>query len=212
MADGKLQRGERGDAVRGLQRSLNQLGVTDERGQPLETRSGIYGQHTESAVRRFQQTNGLEPTGIADQATLEAIGRRLPEGRVTVDRAEVTGPVQPQTGRQPLISDPSHPNHDLFQAIGRQLPAGTDPRVTANITLQAMENGITSPGRLRGLAVRGNDVHLQGPYEGARVSVDLNAPTPALQAMSDHMRTQTRERMQEEERRQQVQQPQTLMA
>jgi peptidoglycan hydrolase-like protein with peptidoglycan-binding domain len=211
MADGKLQRGERGDDVRGLQRSLNQLGVTDDRGQPLETRSGVYGPHTEAAVRKFQQANGLEPTGIADQATLEAIGRRLPEGRVTVERAEVTGSAQPQTGGQPLVTDPSHPNYALFQAIGGQLPAGTDPRVTASITLQALENGITSPDRLRGVAVRGSDVHLQGPYEGARVSVDLNAPTPDLQAMSDHMRTQTQERMQEEQRRlQQSQAPQTV--
>jgi hypothetical protein len=61
-----------------------------------------------------------------------------------------------------------------------------------------MENGITGPDQLKGVAVRGSDVHLQGPYPGARVSVDLNAPTPDLQAMSDHTREQSLQQMQQQ--------------
>ena len=194
MADDKLQRGERGGEVRGLRRSLNDLAITDERGQSLETKSGIYGQHTEAAVRKFQQANGLEPTGIADKATLEAIGKQLPQGKVTAE-AEVTGPVQPPV-KGPLITDPQHPNHSLYTTIGTQLPQGTDPKVVANVTLQAMENGITSEQKLERMAVSGTDAYLMGVIPGDRAKVDLNAPTPDLQAMSDHMREQTQQQAQ----------------
>lgn len=77
LADGVLQRGERGDEVRSLQESLNQLGARDAQGNTLETNSGIYGKNTQDAVRSFQQANALEPTGRADEATREAIKAQL---------------------------------------------------------------------------------------------------------------------------------------
>lgn len=73
LADGVLQRGERGNEVRALQESLNQLGFRDAQGGTLETNSAIYGQRTAEAVRSFQQANGLEPSGKADERTREAI-------------------------------------------------------------------------------------------------------------------------------------------
>lgn len=73
LADGVLQNGERGNDVRELQESLNALGFRDARGAELETRSGIYGARTAEAVRGFQQANGLEQTGRADERTREAI-------------------------------------------------------------------------------------------------------------------------------------------
>ncbi|WP_449465539.1 peptidoglycan-binding protein [Stenotrophomonas humi] len=73
LADGVLQRGERGDEVRALQESLNQMGFRDAQGGTLETHSAIYGQRTAEAVRAFQQANGLEPSGKADERTREAI-------------------------------------------------------------------------------------------------------------------------------------------
>ena len=209
MADGVLRRDERGQDVAGLQRSLNALGVRDAQGNRLGE-DGVFGQRTEQAVRAFQRDNGLREDGIAGPRTLAAIGRLLPEGTVTVERAEVTGPadarrtegagrVDPAT-RTPLVTEAAHPNNPLFAAIQRQLPDGTRPEVVANITLQALENGITSPDRLRGVAVSGSNVHLQGPYEGARVSVDLNAPTPDLRAMSEHMARQSDEQTREQSR------------
>ncbi|WP_447938587.1 peptidoglycan-binding protein [Pseudoxanthomonas mexicana] len=81
LADGVLQTGERGEEVRNLQTSLNQLGFRDGQGAELETRSGIYGGKTGEAVRAFQTANQLEPTGTADARTREAIARQvvLPE-------------------------------------------------------------------------------------------------------------------------------------
>lgn len=220
MADGVLRQGERGNDVRGLQQSLNQLGIRDERGQPLETRSGIYGQHTAGAVSNFQRAHQIEPTGIADQRTLEAIGRLLPEGRVTA-QAEVQAPVpstrittpQPanpppgtlaapvpnpnatppaprEAAAGPLISDATHPNHALYATIGKQMP-GARPEAIANVTLQAMENGMTRPDQIGTVWKNGSDVLVQGSTPGFHVRVDTQAPTAPLQQLSDHMAKQS---------------------
>lgn len=77
LADGVLQRGERGQDVRALQEQLNQLGFRDGQGAQLETGSGIYGQRTMEALRGFQQANSIEVTGRADAATREAIDRQV---------------------------------------------------------------------------------------------------------------------------------------
>lgn len=73
LADGVLERGERGEEVRALQESLNQLGFRDGQGAQLETGSGIYGQRTIEAVRSFQQANALEASGRADERTRETV-------------------------------------------------------------------------------------------------------------------------------------------
>jgi len=46
---------------------------------------GDYGPNTTEAVRRFQQANGLPPTGMADAATRRALGFTEPEVSVDVD-------------------------------------------------------------------------------------------------------------------------------
>lgn len=179
MADGVLREGDRGPEVTRLQESLNRLGYTGRNGEPLETRSGIFGPETKHAVEAFQRAHGLGVDGRAGRDTLPAIAR---------------------AATNPLVSEATHPSHALFAEIQRRLPESTRPEAVANITLQALENGITSPDRLRGLQVSGSNVHLQGPFEGARVSVDLQAPTAGLQAMSDHMARQTQEQSREQSR------------
>ena len=77
LADGVLLNGERGEEVRGLQTSLNQLGFRDGQGAELETRSGIYGGKTQEAVRAFQVANQLEATGNADARTRATIAQQL---------------------------------------------------------------------------------------------------------------------------------------
>ncbi len=77
LADDVLQSGERGEDVRALQTSLNQLGFRDGQGAELETRSGIYGGKTQEAVRAFQSANQLEATGTADAHTRERMAQQL---------------------------------------------------------------------------------------------------------------------------------------
>ena len=48
-----------------LQNRLIELGYLDD------SADGTYGENTQTAVREFQKSNGLEPTGVADPATQE---------------------------------------------------------------------------------------------------------------------------------------------
>ena len=59
-----LRRGSRGDDVKKLQETLNALGYE------CGTADGIFGAKTETAVRSFQQANGLAEDGIAGKNTL----------------------------------------------------------------------------------------------------------------------------------------------
>lgn len=191
MADGVLKPGERGPEVIELQTRLNALGYRGRDGRPLETRSGIYGPETEHAVREFQRAHDLEADGKAGR------GETLP----AIERARAA----------PLVSEATHPAHGLFADVSGRI-AGQTGQVpsrdaVANITLQMLENGFRDPQDIQGLAVRGSNVHVQGPVAGARVSVDLQAPTPDLQSMSDHMARQMHEQQREQQQRQREQVP-----
>lgn len=59
-----LRRGSRGDDVKKLQETLNAMGYD------CGTADGIFGAKTETAVRSFQQANGLASDGIAGKNTL----------------------------------------------------------------------------------------------------------------------------------------------
>ncbi|WP_242162451.1 peptidoglycan-binding protein [Lysobacter sp. M15] len=208
LDDGKLGHGERGADVKGLQQSLTALGVRANDGTLLQG-TGYYGDKTREVVANFQRANGLEPTGTADKATLEAIGKKLPDGRVTAD-ARITD-VRTDASEQRAqvsITDARHPGNALYEAIARQLPAGTRPEVVANVTLQAQENGITGVDKLQSVKpdpASKSDVWVIGQTPGDRVRVDLNAPTPDLQAMSEHIGRQAQEQQVQERQRQQVQ-------
>jgi peptidoglycan hydrolase-like protein with peptidoglycan-binding domain len=61
--DGLVERGDRGSAVKRIQRKL--------RVRPVD---GIFGRATERAVRRFQRRNGLTADGVVGYATSAALG------------------------------------------------------------------------------------------------------------------------------------------
>ncbi len=93
MANGVLERNEKGAEVRALQESLNKLGYTDAKGQPLKP-DGDFGQRTEEAVKRFQQAHGLKPDGDAGPLTLDALKKAQ---------------------AQPSLADPANSNHGMYQ-------------------------------------------------------------------------------------------------
>lgn len=103
------------------------------------------------------------------------------------------------------ITDAAHPGNALFADVSRRVEALTGqpprPEAAANIALQMLENGIRAPEQIRGLAVSGSDVHVQGTTPGARVTVDLEAPTATLPAMSEYMARQALERDAQERQR-----------
>lgn len=63
-SDVVLERGDRGNAVRSLQRAL---GVSAD---------GVFGKQTERAVKRFQRRKGLTVDGIVGPQTRDALGLR----------------------------------------------------------------------------------------------------------------------------------------
>ncbi len=69
-----LRNGSTGAEVEELQRLLRAKGVN-----PGEI-DGIFGSQTESAVRRFQEREGLQVDGIAGPNTLGALGAGDDEG------------------------------------------------------------------------------------------------------------------------------------
>lgn len=112
LADGVLERGERGDEVRALQASLNQLGFRDGQGAALETGSGIYGPRTIGAVKAFQAANDLEATGRADQRTREAVAQQL-----ALPEQERNRPRQADAQRpEGTLAWPTPGNRDINQA------------------------------------------------------------------------------------------------
>ncbi|WP_062358302.1 peptidoglycan-binding protein [Pseudoxanthomonas mexicana] len=112
LADGVLQDGERGEEVRALQTSLNQLGFRDGQGAELETRSGIYGGKTQEAVRAFQTANQLEATGTADARTREAIAQQLALPEQERNRAQAVEAQQREGG----LAWPAPGNRDINEA------------------------------------------------------------------------------------------------
>lgn len=58
--------------VKALQSALNRLGMTDEHGHPLLV-DGKPGAHTSAAIKKWQQANGMKPTGVVDAKTMVAL-------------------------------------------------------------------------------------------------------------------------------------------
>ncbi|PZO60356.1 MAG: hypothetical protein DI635_15500, partial [Pseudoxanthomonas suwonensis] len=166
-----LKEGTEGPRVRDLQAQLAALGYTAKDGKPLNA-DGDFGGNTKHAVEAFQKAHGLAVDGKAGKTTLAELA---------------------SAKANPLVSETTHANHGLYTAIGQQLPAGTKADVVANVTLQALENGIEKPADIRGVVVRGSDVIVVGNVPGFNAKVDQESPTPGLQAMSDHMAGQSRQ-------------------
>jgi hypothetical protein len=72
-----LRHGDKGDAVRNLQTSLQHLGYQDERGHKIQA-DGDFGAHTKEAVERFQRAHGLQPDGVVGPANKEALHAATP--------------------------------------------------------------------------------------------------------------------------------------
>lgn len=70
-----LQQGDQGEDVQKLQARLEELGYLDRE------YDGHYGEYTAQCVSEFQQTNGLEETGIANAETQRKLFSRTAKGK-----------------------------------------------------------------------------------------------------------------------------------
>ena len=73
--------------VRSLQQMLRTIHEADDR-YPRIIPDGIYGRKTLEAVSAFQRLHGLPVTGVADQATWDAIALAYEPALVEVDHAQ----------------------------------------------------------------------------------------------------------------------------
>lgn len=100
--------------IRSLQTMLRVIAEADERQQSVVP-DGIYGADTVDAVSSFQRNAGLPITGVADQATWEAIVAKYEPALVEVSEAE---PLYILLNPGQIIrTGEAHPNVYLVQAI-----------------------------------------------------------------------------------------------
>ncbi len=82
----------RGAEVTNLQKALNQLGVKDANGNVLETDTGKFGPRTDEALKTFQSSAGLSPTGLLDKATIDSLSKKTADiQELSQDRGTLTG-------------------------------------------------------------------------------------------------------------------------
>ncbi|MBI1250969.1 MAG: hypothetical protein GC189_05835 [Alphaproteobacteria bacterium] len=104
--------GSTGAAVQTLQRMLNALGYA------VGVDDGIFGPGTRRAVLAFQDEHGLPATGVADQATRDAISKALDEAPATPADPTIpqTPAPEPPPGELPAPTPPSAQNPPLTQS------------------------------------------------------------------------------------------------
>lgn len=160
--DTLLRDGSRGTDVSTLQEKLNQLGIKDANGRPLQT-DGRYGPKTEDAVEAFQRREGLNVDGVAGPKTEAALARSL-------------AALQPQAAVTPSFRD-----NPVYQALQQRFPAGTSPEHLLHATALAGKIGVHSPEQLHQVVARDNVVHFASATPGMRESVNLSQPAPSLE-------------------------------
>lgn len=116
---GTGRKGQSDPRVEALQKKLNALGITDERGRPLLV-DGIDGNHTTAAVKKWQKANGLPVTGVVDAKTMVAIltakppppraRTKMAAGRRPSHRRTSTTPKKPAAPAVPYSPPPARPS------------------------------------------------------------------------------------------------------
>jgi peptidoglycan hydrolase-like protein with peptidoglycan-binding domain len=199
--DRLLIHGERGEGVRRLQEALNAAGIRDAAGQPLPT-TGYFGDRTEAAVRQYQERQGLEVDGKAGRDTLTALGihpdqrqaqqaptqqaptQQAPTQQAPTQQAPTEQtPAQPQPSQseRPLISNPSHPDHRLYQqAVSNLEQLGPSGGFASREALEKAAAAVAADAKASGLSDITHVSRTQAPNgQGFLVAVQGDPTNPA---------------------------------
>jgi peptidoglycan hydrolase-like protein with peptidoglycan-binding domain len=147
---------------------------------------GLYGPHTEGAVRSFQAGSGRPATGVADAGTLRALGARS----AAVKRMPL-GPRSPRFGDgygRPGGSPPVQTIQAMLTALGYRVgpvDGVFGPRTRASVEWFQIKHafrpsGVVDLATLRELSVRSSGTAVERP--AARPSAPASPPTPATPA------------------------------
>ncbi|MBT2749125.1 MULTISPECIES: peptidoglycan-binding domain-containing protein [unclassified Lysobacter] len=177
--------------TREAQEALNQLGIKDARGKPLEV-DGKMGPHTREAVEAFQKENHLPPTGKLDLQTSTA----------------VVAAAEQHKQQGPKLSDAAHPDNAMYkqaldgiQKLGPQSGLNDEQKrnAAATLTYEAKVSGldridhvVASPDGKRMFAVEGQ---LQDPAHKRVITDTAQAAAQPVEkstrALEQDMPTQT---------------------
>lgn len=108
-----LKKGSKGTEVIDLQNRLNELGYS------IGKADGDYGGKTEKAVKRFQKDNGLEQTGIVDEATHKKLFPDVTSDSETVEERD-------------SFSELTEFKSVMMESVSDQIDKATDFMSTAN--------------------------------------------------------------------------------
>ena len=120
-----LKIGSRGDSVQQLQQAIMKAGFTVVGGA-----DGIFGVLTATALKSFQNANGLETSGVVDEATAGALA--------TVVDGSVDAGHDPTTTTSPLLGL-------RHGSIGSDVKALQEALIAAGITVRGGADGVFGP-------------------------------------------------------------------
>ncbi len=140
--------GERGSRVSALQQALINAGITVKGGA-----DGIFGGGTAAAVMAYQKAKGIQPTGVVDQATAQALALTPGSAPAVPQATSITLKVFPVQGKcffgdtwhVPRGGGRLHEGVDIGAAQGNYVYAVADGRITKQYiagTNQLTGNGL----------------------------------------------------------------------
>lgn len=149
----EIKRGDHGPDVLHVQQMLERAGIN-------VPKTGTFTYLTEGAVKEFQATHGIEPTGVVSGQTLYELRRAEQQARKTVpvpepssqtDRVlpspsvngDVMSPLQPRESRSdhPLVTQARPLVEALDRDVGR-IPDALSERVIAGVAAKAQAEGL----------------------------------------------------------------------
>ena len=172
-----VKQGSQGDAVKAVQAELARQGYVGKDGKPLHA-DGVFGKHTEHAVKEFQRKHGLDADGIAGVKTLTAMKLQL--GAEKMCNVEVS-----------KMNNPGHPDYPLYLALSSRLPELSKDRITqAAIAVKAAN---ISEAQINKVMIHDDKLYITSTVPTVRAEVDLNQPVPTvteLQKQNDDINQQ----------------------
>lgn len=145
--DGVIRIGESADVVRLVQQRLEAAGFRDADGRPFED-GGVYRLSMQAAVIRYQQQNGLPPTGDLDPPTVRHLVPAVLPPRVNPeDSTRPRFPLEFRTSlgvgdakHDPLLEQARECVHRLDASIGRASDSASE-RMACSLAVLAREHG-----------------------------------------------------------------------
>lgn len=130
-----------GRPIRSLQTMLRVLGESKGREVTLIP-DGIYGPQTMAAVTDFQRESGLPPTGVADQATWEAVVAAYEPALIYVSEAQPVEVIL--NANQTIRGGRRHPHVYLVQSmlivLSEAFESISEPSMTGILDLPTRES------------------------------------------------------------------------